>query len=424
MSALKRTAIIALIFIVLMVNNPSAEGQPGCTPRELSFTVYVDGYVMVSYSADIDPTRPRVNVSLPGSLFMDLLVEDLDGLPLDYSTIDGGLTIDTLGVISVLITYVTSDLTGKSRHIWSFNVSTAISSSILLPESAIIIYLNEVPLAMSSLDGSLLLTMPAGDLEISYTIGIVGNREHALALIQNAEKTIEAIKANDVVVDQADDLLEQAYTAFNEEQYPEAERLAGLVKSAAIDTEAEAALANEAINVAQAAITAASNAHRTVGLDQAESFLQQAENMYEVGNYTAAQALAEQSENAAIGAEAPRTLYTWLIAALAAVAISIASVLYIRKRTLTGKKSIKTVDLEALLEEHQNLRVDDREVVRFLAEVGGEAFAAKIRERFDIPRTSMWRMIRRLQREGLVESENVGGQTLVKLISRYREGEY
>ena len=66
-----------------------------------------------------------------------------------------------------------------------------------------------------------------------------------------------------------------------------------------------------------------------------------------------------------------------------------------------------------------------REQVKVL--VGGapltEAFAAEIRERFNVPRTSLWRMIRRLEREEVVEVQSIGGQSLVRINSRYAIGE-
>ena len=79
-------------------------------------------------------------------------------------------------------------------------------------------------------------------------------------------------------------------------------------------------------------------------------------------------------------------------------------------------------DLDRLFEEHSHLRLDDKEVLRFLAESGGGVFAAELRERFNVPRTSLWRMIRRLEREEVVDVSSVGGQSLVKISQNYREG--
>jgi uncharacterized membrane protein len=80
------------------------------------------------------------------------------------------------------------------------------------------------------------------------------------------------------------------------------------------------------------------------------------------------------------------------------------------------------IDIETLFEEHPELGMSDKEVLRFMAERGGEAFAMEIRERFDIPRTSTWRMIKRLQRFELVEERKIGGQSLVTIVDRYRRG--
>ncbi|MEM3005959.1 MAG: MarR family transcriptional regulator, partial [Candidatus Bathyarchaeia archaeon] len=90
-----------------------------------------------------------------------------------------------------------------------------------------------------------------------------------------------------------------------------------------------------------------------------------------------------------------------------------------RRRTKRAGKP-EGLSLEEFLERRPDLRFEDREVLRFLAESGGEAFASEIRERFNMPRTSAWRLIRRLRKEGLVEVEEVGGQTLVKLKKRGR----
>ena len=69
--------------------------------------------------------------------------------------------------------------------------------------------------------------------------------------------------------------------------------------------------------------------------------------------------------------------------------------------------------MEKILASKPNLRPDDKEVLRFLAEAGGEAFEAELRSHFNLPKTSMWRMVRRLQRESLVGVKKVGGQNLV-----------
>jgi len=393
--------------------------QPSYTSRELVFTVYADGVVAVDYTADVDPTLARVNITLFGSLYQDLIVEDQDGLPLDFSAIDSGLIVDTLASTSVSFYYVTPDLTDKSAQIWVFSVSTNISSSVLLPEGSTIVGINVDPLTMSSLDGRPVLTMPAGEVEVTYTVGIVGTREHALALIKDAESTIETVKAQGIVAEEAETLLQQAYDALNANQYVEAEQHAAQSKISAQSAESAASSAEEAINSVSTSISAARDEGRTVGLDDAEGLLQQAEDAFEAGDYTGAEALAENAQASAAEARAPETPYTWVVLGAAVVALALVVVVFTLRRKPEAEVKGE-IDLEALFEEKPHLRFDDRDVIRFLAESGGEAFATEIRERFSIPRTSAWRMIRRLQREGIVDVRSVGGQSMVRIRSRYR----
>lgn len=49
------------------------------------------------------------------------------------------------------------------------------------------------------------------------------------------------------------------------------------------------------------------------------------------------------------------------------------------------------------------LRNDDKELLDFLCEKEGSAFESEIRNKFVLPRTSLWRLIKRLEREDLIE---------------------
>jgi uncharacterized membrane protein len=64
----------------------------------------------------------------------------------------------------------------------------------------------------------------------------------------------------------------------------------------------------------------------------------------------------------------------------------------------------------------RDLRSEEVEVLRFLKERGGRVLEAELRERFpNIPRTSMWRLIRRLEKQGIVRVRKVGLQNLVEM---------
>ena len=421
---MSRKGFSTLVFTLLLAFNASpVYGQSPYTPSELSFTVYADGYAEVGYSAYVDPTRPRVNVTLFGSLYIDVLVEDQDGLLLDSSPSEEGLSIDTLGSISVLVSYFTQDLTSKSGQIWAFAVNAPVDASIILPKGSTIVSLSSVPLSMSNLGENLLLTMPGGEVMVSYTIGVTGTRERAVAVINDAEGTIDGIKAEGILVEEAEDLLQQAKEALASELYAEAEQLAEDAKDSALDAQGLADSTVSEIEQAEDAITVAEDAGKSVGLDEAKDLLQQAEAAYETGDYAQAEELASRARSSADGATKEEGLPVIWIGAAALVVALAAGAFYLTRRG--GGKGVETparFDLDRLFEEHPHLRIDDKEILRFIAESGGEVFAAELRERFKVPRTSLWRMIRRLEREEVVEVSTIGGQSLVKISQTYREG--
>jgi len=419
-----RKTLSFLLLLSMVISTPLVMGQEYYSPNDLSFTVYDDGYVVVDYTVDVDPTMVRVNVSLFGSLYQNLLILDQDLLPLDSTASGDGLTIDTLSAISASVWYETTDLTGKAGQIWAFAVSTPITSTILLPEGSTIISLSDVPLEMGSLDGRVLLTMPLGDLEISYTIGVVGSKEHALAIISDAEDTIEAIQATGVLTPNADDLLESAYSAYDAGLYSDAEQLAAQAKTSAEGTAADASATSLAIENANAAISDANEDERTEGLEAAQDKLAEAESSYTLGDYTGALELAEEAQDLAesatqTGSGSNMLLYAGLVVVVGG--LGAAYMLMGRSKKAPEVQAV-SFDLDKLFGEHPNLRMDDKEVIRFLAQNRGETFAAEVRERFDIPRTSLWRMIRRLEGEGIIEVATIGGQSLVRLDSRYKQG--
>ena len=101
--------------------------------------------------------------------------------------------------------------------------------------------------------------------------------------------------------------------------------------------------------------------------------------------------------------------WDYIISAIVAViAVVISIILIIRRRRAPNvKKAVKA---------HPQLKKEDKEVLEFLAEKGGQAFEAEIRERFpDMPRTSLWRLVRRLERLEIVEVKKIGLENQVQL---------
>lgn len=60
-------------------------------------------------------------------------------------------------------------------------------------------------------------------------------------------------------------------------------------------------------------------------------------------------------------------------------------------------------DPEAVFARVPGLRDEDKEIVRYICEIGGEVSESRLRKKFLRPKTTMWRAVQRLSREGVVD---------------------
>ena len=79
------------------------------------------------------------------------------------------------------------------------------------------------------------------------------------------------------------------------------------------------------------------------------------------------------------------------------------------------------LDLETIFKLKPDLREDDKELVKFIFNNNGEALESELRKQFLQPRTTMWRAVKRLEREGVIEIEKKDLQNLVKLCKTMEE---
>lgn len=381
---------------------------------------------MVEYDVELDVTYPRVMIVLFGEIYEDLIIEDPNGIPLDYSLTENGVNMFSLGASSARITYFTSDLTNKSARVWDLSLNSPINCSIVLPEEATIISLNQVPLTITIVDGRTMLVMPEGLLEIFYLVGVAGTRENALFLITEAETKIQELKSQKLIVAKAEAGLEEAKDAFSIGKYADAELYAEKAKQIAFETETVAIQANRTIVEGHALIEIAKNEGRTGGLDLAETLMQQANDKYAEGDYEKSLELSTKSKFEAENATTPsifKSNYLWFIIIITIIAIVVLLSRRSKKRKLAvPPKEDKMVDLNKIFEENPTLRYNDREILEFIAEKGGEAFETEIREKFNLPRTTAWRMAKRLQKEQIIDVQKIGEQNLLKIKEEYLQG--
>jgi len=427
---LMRTGLGLLLLLLLLTSPVPISLSLDYTPTSLAVTLYIDGVVGIEYKGDVNPTAVRVTIPLLSSRFPDLLVVNQNGLPLVTSQSGSSVTVDTLGASKLTITYSTQELTSKVGTLWTLNVTSPTNLVVMLPSGATIIDMSQIPLDVSTVSGRTQVTMPPGADSISYVVSAVGTKEHAQSIILDAEATITATKAKGVVTTAADGLLTQAKTSLNSGDYLKAEQLATQAKSSALEADLLAQAANTAIQRAASAIQTAKNEGRTSNSATADALLRDAQTYYSAGDYTKAKTSADQAYDAAVASKGVADNILIAAGVVALIALAGGVILYTRrgKKAPSPKPQAKKgdeapVDLDAVFQKNPDLRVDDKEVLRFLAERGGEAFANEIRERFGIPRTSAWRMIRRLMDTGIVEERKIGGQSLIYIVKKYRRAQ-
>ena len=73
------------------------------------------------------------------------------------------------------------------------------------------------------------------------------------------------------------------------------------------------------------------------------------------------------------------------------------------------------LEIETIFKIKPDLREDDKELVKFIFNNGGEVLESDLRKKFLQPRTTMWRAVKRLEREGVITIEKKDLQNLVKL---------
>jgi hypothetical protein len=139
----------------------------------MELTVYRDGLVQVAQAVTVNETYPAITVSLLTSAVENVLVVDENSTVLDYEIRGSNMTVYSLGARRVVIEYDTVTLTRKEAGVWTLAFSTPYNLTVLLPRESTVMYLNQVPTAISTLDNRTVLQLSPGQWEISYVPPIV-----------------------------------------------------------------------------------------------------------------------------------------------------------------------------------------------------------------------------------------------------------
>ncbi|MDE1724404.1 MAG: hypothetical protein KGH76_00720 [Thaumarchaeota archaeon] len=360
-----RAPVIAVCFIFLALSTfvQYAIGSP----KVLDFTTYADGTTHVFYQTDVDPQSPDFTFNLYGTNIDNLVVQDENGTLLSSKINANTVTVATLGSSTIKVDYDTPDLISKNGKTWTFHVNSGTDYSILLPKNTVIVGMSASPLNMQIVDGQSLISLPSGSSDINYIFGVLGTSQTATLAIQKAQEFINTVNAAGMQTPLALAKLNESRTDFNQGKYSDAESIANLAKNLAIQEQQQ----------------------------------------------TANQISDTKSTNAL-------PILPLIIGGL----IGAGTIGFVIMKKSRSNKSImlKETQSDGTIPEKETiyrlkpeLRQDDKEIIAFISEKGGQVYESELRKKFLMPRTTMWRAVKRLEREDVVEIEKVDQQNLIKL---------
>ncbi len=142
-------------------------------------------------------------------------------------------------------------------------------------------------------------------------------------------------------------------------------------------------------------------------------------------NKTTQVSAAKKAAQTAVATTGRALLPTWLIGAIVGLIVAVIAVtvvlLTLRKRyrssasTAHSQVSQISEDLAKPIEETE-LRELDREIIRILKEAGGSILQRDLYRMLNVPKTTLWRAIRRLERLGFIKVEKLGRLNRIVLL--------
>ena len=359
--------VIAVCFFLITISSLAqySFSSSSNSTKVLDFTIYADGTTHVFYQTNVDPQSPDATINLFGTTADNFVAQDENGTLLSSKINSNSAIIQTLGASTIKIDYDTADLVTKSGKTWTFHVNSPSDFSLLLPKNTVIVGMSTYPLNMQISDDQSLITLPSGSADINYVFGVLGTSQTATLAIEKAGDFINNINSEGIKTPMAAAKLADANSAFSQGKYSNAE-----------------VLANEAKNV------------------------------------------ASQEQQTALSNSKPTPDNIPLLIG-GGIAGAVATAIILIKKT-KNNKPVKTIELskndnfvvpdkETIFRLKPELRQEDKDIVTFISENGGQAYESELRKKFLLPRTTTWRAVKRLEREGIIEIEKVDQQNLIKL---------
>ena len=360
--------------ILMLVSIPRASSDElEYSVDSVEATVYRDGLVHITQELTVNETVPAVALQLLAPRIENIIVVDENNTVLDYEVEELYITVFTLGAVRALLEYDTVSLTMKEAGVWTLILDNPYNLTVKLPAGSTIMYLNEMPTSIEPENGKIVLSLFPGEWEVSYVLPIV----------PPAEFTVSGLEVSPTEVEVGEEVTISA-TVTNTGEGEGFYTVVLKINEVSEDDET---------------VLLAGGASARVGF----KVVREGAGTYSV-EVDGLKGTFAVKEVAPPPAPIPME---YMIAAVALVITGGSGFLFLTRRAPTAEK---------ILKEHPELRQEDREVIQFIAERGGEVLEAEIRERFaGLPRTTAWRLIRRLEKMEIVIVKKIGLQNQIEL---------
>ena len=424
-----------------------------------------NGDSIVQYDLRLKTNASEITLPLMGGNINEILVRNYLSKYLVYSfnSSTNEIKINTQNESQVRVTYQTPDLVNKQEREWSFLIDSAFPFTVKLPNDAVVTNLGEQsPSLIRKLGGQNLLSFDKGKISIDYVIGFAGTREQAIISINSAELdlTKAASEHNGINLDEVKRIIQAAKIALNQSNFIDAERLANNASDISAVITESFETSKDMISNATAKIENVQGTN--IDTAQASDFISKSNIEFSQGNYPKALEYAtlainslDNTKQEILSLNASTFAFILLIPIAASVGIymfkryrrknnsQLQSSATINEAQLNSDLSPDTfrennfIEQESSTKEHKNndnsiqsdlhkliadiitqkrnLKPEEKEILFYLSDNEGAAFEGEIRNRFILPKTSLWRLIKRLEREDMIEVTKIGGQNLIKL---------
>lgn len=457
--------IVLIVFVILSGSIfDKAFSQIQYQVNSVFIGILSNGDSIVQYDLRLKSNTSEITLPLIGGNINEILVRNYLSKYLAYTfnSVTNEIKINSQNESQIRITYQTPDLVNKQEREWSFLIDSAFPFTVKLPNDAMVTNLGEQsPSLIRKLGGQNLLSFDKGRISIDYVIGFAGTREQATISINSAELDLAKAESEHLGINlgSVKDILLNAKTALNQSNFIDAERLATNASDLSSTITESFEVSKEMMSNATRKIEEFQDMN--VDTSQASEFVSKSNIEFSQGNYPKAIEYATLALNSL---DVPRQEQPFLYSSTAyllliPLAVSVGFFIlrkYKRKSNPQMQDTINkndpynsdnqtniykenSFDEQQSPEEEQtntevtpeksnlqnfvsdairqkgNLKPEEKDILLYISEKEGAAFEGEIRNKFILPKTSLWRLIKRLERENLIEVTKIGGQNLIKL---------